>query len=146
MGLLKLMSDKPTRAIIKELEATYFLVPKKQSISTVGATVAAIALVAGVAGWMAAESVHSNTATRQSFYQPDASPPIGERLKHGPALVRSGGILLLSDSGECPMGSVQLSDVAIEVIKQRAEQFAITGRSTASGTSWHGRTYKTCKI
>ena len=141
------MSDKPsTRAMMKELEATYFLVPKKQSLGAITGSIVAVALAAGVVGWMAAESVHSNNVARQALYQPDTSPPIGERLKYGPALVRSGGILLLSNNDECPLGSVQLSDVAIQVIRQRAEQFEITGRSALGNTRWNGRTYKTCKI
>lgn len=132
--------------MMKELEATYFLVHKKHSLGAITGSVIAIALAAGVVGWMAAQSVGNHDTVRQSFYQPDASPPIGERLKYGPALVRSGGILLLSNGDECPLGSVQLSDVAIQVIKQRTEQFEITGRSAASGASWSGQTYKTCKI
>ena len=102
--------------------------------------------IAAAAGWTAATIVYDHKPATYGFYQPDASPPIGNRLIDGPALVRTGGILLLSDDSECPLGSTQLSEVAVQVIKQRAEQFQITDRRGAETAAWTDRTYKTCKI
>lgn len=118
---------------------------KQSQRSCTGAMIAAT-IAATAAGWIAASVVHDRGPVLQSFYQPETSPPIGDRLMDGPALVRTGGILLLSEGSECPLGSTQLSDVAIQVIKQRAEQYEITARRTVDSAGWTGRTYKTCKI
>ena len=128
------------------MEAVRLLATTKTSRHSSAGTMIALAIAAAAAGWIASGIVHDRPTVARSFYEPDSSPPIGDRLINGPALVRSGGILLLSNGGECPLGSTRLSDVAIQVIKQRAEQYEITARRTADTTGWTGRTYKTCKI
>ena len=147
MGLLKLMSEKPsTQAKLKEMEAIHLLADRKPQERSCTGVMIALTIAAATAGWIAASVVQDRTPVFQTFYQPDASPPIGDRLMDGPALVRTGGILLLSDGANCPMGSTQLSDAAIQVIKQRAEQYETTARRTAQAAGWSGSTYKTCKI
>lgn len=147
MGLLKLMFEKPsTQAKLKEMEAVHLLADQKPNKRSCAGAMVVLTIAAAAAGWIAANVVHDRRPVLQSFYQPDTSPPIGDRLMDGPALVRTGGILLLSQGAECPLGSIQLSDVAIQVIKQRAEQYEVTARRTAETSSWSGRTYKTCKI
>ena len=140
------MSEKPsTQAMLNEMEAIRFLARKKPKSTSVAGKIVALTIAAAF-GWTAASVVHDRKSSTYGFYQPDASPPIGNRLIDGPALVRTGGILLLSHDSECPMGSTQLSEVAVQVIKQRAEQFKITDRNGADAQGWTGRTYKTCKI
>ncbi len=132
--------------MMKEMEATYFLVGKKNSLGVIAGSVLVILAAAGFVGWLSAKSALDHDFARQTFYQPDSSPPLGERLKDGPALVRSGGILLLSYGSECPLGSVQLSDVAIQVIKQGAVQYTTTARGANDSSGWERLTFKTCKI
>ncbi|MEM9107539.1 MAG: hypothetical protein AAGC96_17980 [Pseudomonadota bacterium] len=141
------MSEKPsTQAKLKEMEAMSLLAEDKPSHRSCTGAMLVAAVVAAAVGWIAAGVVEDRRPVLQSFYQPDVSPPIGNRLMEGPALVRTGGILLLSDGAECPLGSTQLSDVAIQVIKQQAEQYEVTARRTAETEGWTGRTFITCKI
>lgn len=128
-----------------EMEAIRFLARKQSRRRSVIGSMMALT-IAAAAGWTASTIVYDHKPATYGFYQPDASPPIGNRLIDGPALVRTGGILLLSDDSECPLGSTQLSEVAVQVIKQRAEQFQITDRRGAETAAWTDRTYKTCKI
>ena len=138
------MSEKPsTQAMRNEMEAIRFLAKKKPRRRFDFGTVMALT-IAVAAGWTAASIVYDHKPGTYGYYQPDESPPIGNRLIDGPALVRTGGILLLSDDSECPLGSTQLSEVAVQVVKQQAEQFS--DRTSAETAGWTDRTYKTCKI
>lgn len=132
--------------MLNEMEAIRFLARNKSRRRSAIATMMALTIAAAAIGWTAASIVYDHKPATYGFYQPDASPPIGNRLIDGPALVRTGGILLLSDDNECPLGSTQLSEVAIQVVNQQAEQFEISDRKTADTAILTDRTYKTCKI
>lgn len=141
------MSEKlSTQAMMKEMEATYFLVGKKNSVGTIAGSVLVLLAAAGFVGWLAAQSALERDIAGRVFLRHGQTPPIGERLMHGPALIRSGGILLLSNGNKCPPGSVQLSDVAVQVIRQGAVQYKTAGHDASGNIDWQRQAFKTCKI
>ncbi|MEM6461521.1 MAG: hypothetical protein AAF724_06370 [Pseudomonadota bacterium] len=138
--------NRSMRAMMMELEALHFLVSKKKSLGAHTMLLLAVMLIAGLLGWMAANSVRDSDFAGRSNYTAGFSAPIGERLKSGPALIRSGGILLLSSGEECPLGSTELSHVAVEVIKQGAAHYELISSRGPADTIRERQIYKTCKI